>query len=210
MADPITEEAFVLDVVHFLRGLGFFAGLAGRSDEDAAAALWAEHREKWEGHLRPIDRLSEMVIGSWDEDRVWWEDVEWMGDLETMYPDVLQGWARISRGAFRPTDIVQSCEDPEGPVTVEFTAGGQRHRLVSESFGDWIDSSILDYVKRLVAPSGLELADVDTTDQTAFLVAVTPAEKARFSSRGWRFPEPAPPPPPKPERRGLFGRLRGK
>lgn len=215
-----TPREFLLECARFYRGLGFFAKHASLSDDGLADELERIRREVWEGDLDPDDSLAEIVLASWDKDRVWWEDAyEWLGDLETMYTDALQGWARISRGAFRPTDIVETSAGPDGPVTVEFTMDGVRYRLSPEEEGETLDVNLLGPINALIAPSGLRFVQVDSTDQTCILVAVTPAEKAALAVRGWTFPyefpvtgpppratPTRPPSPPQPAKKGWFSR----
>ena len=220
-----TPRGFLLDCARFYRGLGFFAKHTALTDEQLADELERIRREEWERHLDPNDFMDQFVLASWDKDRVWWEDAyEWLGDLETMYTDALRGWARISRGAFRATDIVETWASPDGPVSVEFTMDDARYRLapVIEGSPETLDTNLLGPVNALIAPSGLRFVAVDTTDQTTCLVVVTPAEREALARRGWPFEDwvpvgppparapppgrPPPPPPPPPRKTGWFSR----
>jgi hypothetical protein len=197
-----TPRKFLLDCARFYRGLGFFAKHASLSDEELADELDRIRQEDWEYHLDPNNRMDEMVLASWDEDRVWWEDAyEWLGELGTMYTDALQGWARISRGAFRPTDIVETWASPDGPVDVEFAMDGVRYRFAPaiEGSPETLDTNLLGALNALIAPTNLHFEAVDTTDQTAYLVVVTAEERAALARRGWPFQDwiPAGPVPPK-------------
>lgn len=197
-----TPRGFLLDCARFYRGLGFFAKHTALTDEQLADELERIRREEWEWHLDPDRIEDQLTLASWDKDRVWWEDAyEWLGDLETMYTDALRGWARISRGAFRPTDITEAWAGGEGPVTVEFSMDGVRYRLapkIGEATAESLDTNILAGVNGLIAPSGTRFVAVDTTDQTTCLVVVTPAEREALARRGWPFEDwvPVGPPPP--------------
>ena len=221
-----TPREFLLDCARFYRGLGFFAQHASLTDEALADELERIRREEWEWHLDPDRTEDQLTLASWDKDRVWWEDAyEWLGDLETMYTDALLGWARVSRGAFRPTDIVETWASPDGPVTVEFTMDGVRYRLTPKIEGspETLDLDVLGPINALIAPSGLRFQEVDTTDQTTCLVAMTPAEREALARRGWplqdwipvtpppplappRRPPPPPPPSGPPRKKGWFSR----
>lgn len=213
-----TPRAFLLDCARFYRGLGFFAKHASLTDEQLADELERIRREEWERHLDPSRIMDQMVLASWDKDRVWWEDAyEWLGDLDTMYTDALQGWARISRGAFRPTDIAETWEGDEGPVTVDFTMDGSRYRFNPEFSGETLDVMILGPINGLIAASGYRFVGVDSTDQTSYLVVLTPAEQKALAVRGWPIqdwvpimppPTPASPKgtPPAPAKKSWFGR----
>ena len=194
-----TPREFLLDCARFYRRLGFFARHAALSDEALADELGRIGRDEWKGALDPAKPMHQIVLASWDKDRVWWEDAyEWLGDLETMLTDALQGWARISRAAFRPTEISESWASPDGPVTVEFAMYGVRYRLTPEAEGETLDLNLLGPINALIAPSGTRFVGVDSTDQTSILVAVTPAEQAALARRGWPFQDwiPVTGPPP--------------
>jgi len=194
-----TPREFLLDCARFYRSFGFFAQHAALTDEQLADELDRIRQEEWEWHLDPNTPMDQVILAGWDKDRVWWEDAyEWLGDVETMYRDALQGWARISRGAFRPTEIVETWSGPDGPVTVDFTMDGRRYRLSPEASGETLDTNILGAINGLIVPSGLRFVAVNTTDQTTRLVVVTPAEQDALARRGWPFEDwvPVGPPPP--------------
>ncbi len=206
---PGTPREFLLDCARFYRGLGFFATHANLADEALADELERIRRDEWQRDLEPGDVMDELVLAHWDEDRVWWEDAyEWLGDLDTMYTECLRGWARISRGTFRPTDIVETWTSTRGPVTVDFTMDGLRYRFapVIDASVETVDTNLLGPINGLIAPSGLRFTAVDTTDQTSYLIVVSQAEREALARRGWPFqdwvpvappPRGFPPPPPR-------------
>jgi hypothetical protein len=194
-----TPREFLLDCARFYRGLGFFAKHASLSDEALADELERIRRDEWESHLDAKAIMDQLVLANWDKDRVWWEDAyEWLGDVGTMYADALRGWAQISRGTLRPSDIEESWETPDGPVRLDFSQDGKRYRLAPEAAGETLDINMLGPINALIAPSGMRFETVDTTDQTTYLLVVTPSEKSALAARGWPFEEwiPVTPPPP--------------
>lgn len=218
-ADDQSRRQHLLDCARFYRSLGFFAEQAALPDESLADVLDRTWRDAWERDFDSRTVMDELLLAHLDKDRVWWEDAfEWLGDVETMYADALQGWGRISRGAFRPTDVSESWETPDGPVTVDVTIGGQRFRFHPEAAGETLDLNLLGPINALIAPSGMRFETVDMTDQTSYLVVLSAAEKEILRKRGWPFedwiptsdlPSPIgtePHRPVEPKRKRWFGR----
>jgi hypothetical protein len=97
---------------------------------------------------------------------------------------ILQKWAAISRGCFRPADIAERWSS-DG-VTITFTLAGEPCRLRAQSLGDYLDTSIVVGINDLITDH-CRFEAYDTGDTSFFLVVLTPAEKAALQERGWRF-----------------------
>src|SRR5437868_2921829 len=108
---PPKPERWLLESVRFFRQLGFFARHSALPDEALARMLDASHREEWGVPLDGAGDLADLQLLKWDEDRVWWEDIEAdICDGNQVYIEVLQAWSRISRGAFLPARIQERWE----------------------------------------------------------------------------------------------------
>jgi len=99
-------------------------------------------------------------------------------------------WARISRGAFSPSNVREEWqgEDEDDPVIISFEMGGRTHRVEGKNLGDYFDLEILAQLDELIRPSGIQFAAHDTGDQTAYFVCLTDEErKAILKGRGVKF-----------------------
>jgi hypothetical protein len=171
----------LLERVRLFRELGFFADAAGQFDEEVVASLDGRYRAVMTGEPDFSGPLGDQVLLGLDQDRVWWEDLE--SDVfpgQDAYVRIFAEWARISRGAFLPTNVREEWAGEEGPVTITFTLDGQEHRLVSE-MDEWIDLGLLNEIDELIRPSGYSFdSSIQTYDQTAMAVVLTADEKARL------------------------------
>ena len=135
-----------------------------------------------DGEVDLASEVYELALLSIDEDRVWWRDLEHevlMG--ENIYERIFSEWSRISRGAFPAEGIHESWEREAGPVTVSFLLHGREHRLTTDML-EWIDLGLLDGVNRLIESTGYYFeSDFATGDQTACVMVLTHAEKARIA-----------------------------
>lgn len=174
--------------------VGFFAGRS-ESDTQIAAAIDEQATAEFGAVPKPDDPVTELTVAAADDSRVWWRDLEADVDQENkVYQGSLEEWAAISGGAFAPTEIEEAWASDTGPVTVAFTAGGQRHTLRPAYLEDWIDPSILGPINELIAPSGRQFELYRAFDQTLYVVALTATEKRALErDRGWCFEWPSPP-----------------
>lgn len=171
-----------------LRAAGLFADRSALSDAELAAELGAALQDEWGDSLTSSDPLFELFLAELDRSRVWWRDLE--ADVfegNRVYHAVLEELAAISLGAFAPASVAESWASEGGPVTVSFELDGQRHVLEPDYIEDWIDPTILDEINRLIDASGRRLEIVKAFDQTAYVVALTAAERAALEARGWCF-----------------------
>jgi hypothetical protein len=171
-----------------LRGLGLFAGRATLSDAALVEAVRTEIEAVWGSDIKVDDPFMELLVAERDSDRVWWHDLEAdVVDENQVYVSTLGDWAAISVGAFKPSEITETWASDSGPVTVAFSLGGEAHELHPQYLEDWIDPTILGSINELIAKSGRRLEIVKAFDQTAFVMALTKAERAGLESRGWCF-----------------------
>ena len=174
--------------IRALQRVGFFAG----EDADAAARRARRiHAREWDEPLAVRTLFDELVLASYDRRRVWWQDLE-ADALEgnDVYADTLRGWGRISRGAFRPRSIAEDWDSPEGDATIRFDLRGKRRAVRAQWLDAWIDACVLPQLNRLIAQSGRRFEVVAPFDQTAYVLALTPAERTALErDRGWRFAE---------------------
>lgn len=180
-------------LVAFYRPLAFFqhGPFSRKSDAQVAEDLYAEEvhtcMETYPGP--PAADHRELRALAEDPKRVWWQDTEadvCPGNEE--YVETLGEWARISRGAFSPGGVVERWEGEKGPVVVEFTLAGTRHRITPEYLDDYIDTGVLSQINRIIAPSGLRFEGIWPVDQSMFIVVLTPEEKQRIErERGLKF-----------------------
>lgn len=106
---------------------------------------------------------------------------------EDVYVTTLEEWAAISKGAFEPADIHETWDGGEGPVTVTFTLDGEHVELRPEYLEDWIDPRILTPINERIADSGRRFELFQAFDQSAFVMALTDAERNALQARGWCF-----------------------
>lgn len=205
---------WMVEAVRYYRGVGFFSQYGALSDEALAEQAEAAVEDEW-GDTFTMGQAGPVVVDEWgdtfrlpdhvpfaqltllraDATRVWWEDTE--ADVcatNQVYVETLRAWAGISRGAFSPQDVTETWESDEGPITVRFTLDGVERTLHPECLDDWLDLEILVPLNDWLRHTGYAFELYEAFDQTAFIVVLTPDEKARLErERGWRFAWPSAP-----------------
>jgi hypothetical protein len=184
---PETEER-VAERVAALRAVGLFADQATISDADLATEVEAGLADTFGAAEDVPPDILDLAVAEQDRARVWWRDLEAdVVDGNDVYVQTLDEWGDISAEAFAPTDIVVSWAGSDGPVTVEFAQGGATHDVSPAYLEDWIDPGILVPINELIADSGRRFELYKAFDQTAFVMALTDAERRGFEARGWCF-----------------------
>ena len=114
-----------------------------------------------------------------------WDWEVWTNTFDE-YKKAIQRWGEISRGAFNPKNIyVEIDEKVKGVFTVYFTHNGNDLSFRTDSVG-WISPLLLHEINELISGTGIHFYGCDTGDQTAFIVALTPAEFDVIRKvRGW-------------------------
>ncbi|MEZ4867273.1 MAG: hypothetical protein R3C14_38470 [Caldilineaceae bacterium] len=181
---------WALEIVHYFRPLGFFADWARLSEDQLVTKLLAQRRWIW--GFRDFDPSSiqeELGLLSLDKERIWWRDLEANVCAENqVYVTTLQEWSRIARGAFQLEHVQEQWASDEGPITLSLLLDGQPITLHPVFYGDWLDLNILSALNQLIRNRGTQFEVYAAFDQTAYVVLLTKAEKARLQAeRGWRF-----------------------
>ncbi|GAA4853255.1 hypothetical protein GCM10023310_35270 [Paenibacillus vulneris] len=131
-------------------------------------------------------RYADHFILQLDKSRVWMADTEAdVGKGNQVYVKALQDWARISRGAFNPSDIVETWNTEEGPIKVQLNLNGEKVTLYPQYMNDFMDVGILKKINTKIAGSGYQFVVV-YVDQQAFVTVLNEKELAQISKeRFW-------------------------
>lgn len=174
--------------VKAFRAIGLFADRTDVTDAQLGTEIETAMAESWGDQLKSDDPLMDLFVAEGDGTRVWWQDLESDVVAENqIYAGVLEDWAHISAGAFKPTAMSETWAGDTGPITVGFELDGVRHELRPAYLDDWIDPRIATPINDLIAPSGRRFEFFKAFDQTAFVMALTPGERAALEARGWCF-----------------------
>ncbi|MBO9532529.1 MAG: hypothetical protein J7513_06110 [Solirubrobacteraceae bacterium] len=179
----------VLEAVRDDQQLGFFAG---QDPTDVAAVAERTYRRDWGKPLKIATRYDELELLRNDRDRVWFQDIE--ADVlegNESYALVFQEWARISRGAFKPSNVRERWSGENDPVEISFDLAGQRHTVQAQPQGDFYDLCVLTGgINPVIKASGKHFAlwgpDADL-GQEAFVVVLTEREQYELEQAGWSF-----------------------
>lgn len=183
---PVGET--VTERVTDLRTLGLFADRHDLSDVELGRQVAAAIATTWGSDIGPDDPLLDLFVAEQDHSRTWWHDLESdVTDGNHVYETTLAEWAAISSGAFAPSAVHEAWASETGPVSVTFEMSGATHDLAPQYLEDWIDPGIAEPINELIAPSGRQFTFLQSFDQTAFLMALTPDERAALEARGWCF-----------------------
>jgi hypothetical protein len=177
-------EAFVRDY----QAAGFFKG-------DSAQAIRVAFEREWDEPPPLATRADELMLLGYDRERVWYEDIERdVIEGNDAYVEAFREWSGIAAGAFEPRDVSEAWAGEEGPVTIAFRLGGRRHEIKAAGQGDFLDLCVLTAgINPLIEETGRQFA-VYRPDamlgQRAFVVAITPRERAALQAREWVFATP--------------------
>lgn len=179
---PVSHEslaAFVREYQHF----DFFEG------DSADDIVRAYERDFEERPAVPASRSDELALLGYDRDRAWFSDIELdVAEGNDIYVDTFAEWARISRGAFKPSDVRERWHGEDGPVTISFTLDGRKRTIEAAPQGDFLDLCVLPAINELIDRRRFELYRPDAAlGQVAFIVALTAEEKRALEDHGWTF-----------------------
>jgi hypothetical protein len=171
--------------------MGFFAQYGNLSEAELARQVKSAVARDWDTPFpeRAMEdvQAADMFLLMADRNRAWYGDLERVYRGANAYVEVLREWSAISRGAFMPEAITETWKGDAGPVDVEFTLQGKRHRFMHTG-GDMIDTRILALINRLIVPSGYAFEACDNLGMPSFILVLTKPEKARLTAeRKWRF-----------------------
>ncbi|TMC13424.1 MAG: hypothetical protein E6J41_00545 [Chloroflexi bacterium] len=189
-----TDQEWLLAALRTYRAAGFFADRSAMSDAELAELLQDEHEDEWAERLGPdpnVPVLAEVRVLAYDRVRTWWQDLE--ADVapgNDIYVRVLNEWAAISGGAFRPDRLAERWATPDGPVTLDVEIGDRRWELRATVREDWLDLGVLDGLNAVLAETRAPRRFVALLpgDQTALVAALDAGEQNRIEhERGVRF-----------------------
>lgn len=177
------------EAVRYFRKMGFLSEYASLSDEELVSKLQQMYQVDREGPLDDSEGLLDMDLLTFDETRVLYQDIECdvaMG--EDVYVWVLEKLAAISRGAFQPKNIKESWEEPQGPIEVSCTLNGEKQVLHPGFNYDYLDSSILDDINRMIKDSGYFFFIYPPFSQSMFITVLTMKELRKLiTERRWEW-----------------------
>jgi hypothetical protein len=163
-------------------------------DDALLDAIRQAVRWHWDGPLPPQEvardmQLADMIVLLGDRRRVWWRDLEGVFAGEDFYVTSLTEWSAISRGAFRPTQIIERWHSDEGPADIEFMLGSQRYRVAHPNLrDDFLNIAIISDINRLIGESGYHFAVCDNLGMPNWVVALTREEEDLLRrDRAWSF-----------------------
>jgi len=99
-----------------------------------------------------------------------------LGNLQNPYAELLEEFSQISKGAFKPTKIVDNFAKPTNKkALVKFTVNGKVYTKQLQVEDDWIDPDFFDLVKQVVTANKLggQFYDLYTGGQEASVVYLT-------------------------------------
>ncbi|MFE5324386.1 stalk domain-containing protein [Paenibacillus sp. NPDC056579] len=191
----MSAEQRIRETFAFYKQMGFFqsvdAGAAEKTFLDNYAKEFAvdEEYDPYRDHTY-YQVFADLFILEHDKSRVWMEDTEAdVGKGNNVYVRVLKDWAKISRGAFQPTNIEETWNSQNGPVKVTFTLNGEEVTLYPQNLNDFIDVGIVKKINAKIAGSGYQFAVV-VMDQSAFVTVLNEQELAKIrNERFWPLVE---------------------
>jgi hypothetical protein len=187
------EEApsgdWLLDSVHYFRNLEFYGQHADLSDEELAERVEMACVDKWGAVPDPGEPRADLKLLHSDQERVWWKNTEAeVREEHRVYVQALNEWTRISRGAFQPSSVSENWATAAGPVDVTYELDGSTTSLWPNYLRDSLDMTVLDRINDDLGETGCRFEVYEPFDETAFVVVLTPGEKAELEKeRGWQF-----------------------
>ena len=159
--------------------MGFFSEYGDLTDDKLATKLNSQYQEDMGVSIDPTGPIAELHVLEPDEKRLWISELECDVMPENqVYADAVKRLGEISRGVFNPTDITETWESDNGPITVEFTLNGVRHSFQPPYRNDWMDTAFIVTIRHLFRGTGYELA-IHAGDPVAAAV-LTPDERRRI------------------------------
>jgi hypothetical protein len=168
-------------VVRYYQPLGFFRGQDPRT-------VAIEYERSHEGPIDPSRPWLDAYLLAHARGGTWCGDPEADVHISNpVYTELLEEWAAISEGAFRPSDIAEEWESEEGSITVRFNLDGREVSVSPKHQLDWIDLNVLQQINRLIAGSGRQFECYHDGGNFALVMCLTPGQKAAMQNER-RFP----------------------
>jgi hypothetical protein len=163
------------EVIRFYQAVGFFAG----AEPGNILKRWTSESGGLPDPRKPWD---DVYLLSFSDGDVWADDPEADVCAENLvYSEVLPEWARISRGAFAPTEISEQWDGKRGPISLSFTLAGKPAKISPAYQDDWIDLEVLHQINILIAASGRQF-ECAVDGNFAVVVCVTDEQKRRMQT----------------------------
>jgi hypothetical protein len=130
--------------------------------------------------------VNELELMSLDRQRVWVGQIRCAAS-EGSYSELLEQWARISRGVFAPEVITERWLTDRGQVDIGFTLRRARHYLHARIREGMFDIDILHQINRLIAPRAYQFCHA-LIDQTLYTFVLSGAEQYKLGlAMNWTF-----------------------
>lgn len=163
------------EVIRFYQEVGFFTG----AEPASVIKRWTAQSGDLPDPRKPWDDAYLLRFSDGD---VWAEDPEADVCAENLvYSEVLPEWARISHGAFAPTEIMERWEGEQGPISLHFKLAGKPAKLSPAYQDDWIDLEVLLQINHLIAAAGRQF-ECAVDGNFVVVLCLTPEQKRRMQT----------------------------
>lgn len=167
------ERQKAIKVVRFYRQIGFFSGRKPADVIRQYEECWGRAPGEWDDAL----------LLAFDKEQAWTNDPETKVASGSMaYVEALKEWARISQGAFAPSEVSEFWESESGPITLRFQLNGQPVAISPQYLGDDFDATVSEQINPFIAASGRQF-EVVVDDIFALVVCLTKSQKAAMLAR---------------------------
>ena len=177
-----TIESWLRDALAYYKPLGFFAHYSG----EEGAVVRALHKALVETSSDTITAEDlatpefDLFFLSLDPLRTLYSVMDF-GDFlapgNEAYVASLEALANISRGIFKPDNITESWDTPDGPIRLHFDFEGQSRELKMETWGGAFDFRILLQLNSLLAKTEYRF-EMAPMDDILFVTVLKAEEKS--------------------------------
>lgn len=178
-------ENWLIDAVDFYQPRGFFRQVKGTFDDLIDKLLPHFEAQEDDEELTEEELLSpefDLFFLSFDPMRTLYESMDFgaaLGPGLEAYVETVKALARISRGAFAPSEISESWDTPKGPIRISFLLNGKKRSLKVDLWDGMFDFRILLQLNHLIwdTPYRFEMAPMD---DILFVTVLTATEKTEL------------------------------
>jgi hypothetical protein len=172
------------ETIEYYRQFGFFS-------QQSTEQILARATKEW-GKEPPAGKVwDDVFLLRYDEAAARHGDPE--ADVcegNEVYVSTLEAWAKITNGAFAPTDIQEEWQSERGPIEVSFLLEGRSVTIKPKYQNDWIDLAILLQLNQIIKADGKRF-NCAVDGNFYLLVFLSPeAEKRLRLERGFPFALP--------------------
>ena len=171
------------EILKFYESIGFKRA-DKPSDRTPAAALSPSERilQNHSGRIPNTEHPSfdSEILHEFFSTDVWYDDTECdVCEDNKVYEKVLPKWAAISHGVFKPKNISETWDGPEGAIAVECDIDGESYVFEPEYLDDYLSLDILDPINEVIAASGRAF-EFDGGEQTVVVMCITAEQKEKM------------------------------